>query len=61
MLVGGYRMEDHGYAITVSHHESGWSFHLQGDDANQFRDEWEAYEGAFAHFLSDFGYDTLLS
>jgi hypothetical protein len=44
MRIGGYQMEDLGYGIKVVEHEAGWSFWLQGDDAQQFRDEWQAYQ-----------------
>jgi len=61
--VGGYQMEDLGYCIVVKEYEAGWSFSLQGDDANQFRDEWDAYQlgvgNNFRHFLSTHDYDTL--
>jgi len=49
-------MSDVGYGIKVVEHEAGWSFWMQGDDAQQFRDEWEAYQeradNDFRHFLS---------
>ncbi len=63
MRVGGYQMEDLGYGIKVVEHEAGWSFWMQGDDAQQFRDEWEAYQervdNDFRHFLSIYSYDGL--
>lgn len=63
MRIGGYQMEDLGYCIVVKEYEAGWSFSLQGDDANQFRDEWDAYQlgvgNNFRHFLSTHDYDTL--
>ena len=63
MRVGGYQMEDLGYGIKVVEHEAGWSFWMQGDDAQQFRDEWEAYservDNDFRHFLSIYSYDGL--
>jgi len=56
-------MEDLGYGIKVVEHEAGWSFWMQGDDAQQFRDEWEAYQervdNDFRHFLSIYSYDGL--
>ena len=37
MVIGGYSMEDNGvYGITVKQHESGWSFFMDGDDAEIF-------------------------
>jgi hypothetical protein len=63
MRIGGYQMEDLGYGIKVVEHEAGWSFWMQGDDAQQFRDEWEAYQervdNDFRHFLSIYSYDGL--
>ena len=63
MRIGGYQMEDLGYGIKVVEHEAGWSFWLQGDDAQQFKDEWEAYQeradNDFRHFLSIYSYDGL--
>ena len=63
MRIGGYQMEDLGYGIKVVEHEAGWSFWMQGDDAQQFRDEWEAYQervdNDFRHFLSTHEYDGL--
>lgn len=63
MLIGGYSMETHhnGLGVTVRHYESGWSFYMQGEDAAQFLDEWEDYEGSFGDFLRDYEYDTLLN
>ena len=56
-------MEDLGYGLKVVEHEGGWSFWAQGDDAQQFRDEWEAYQervdNDFRHFLSTHEYDGL--
>jgi len=56
-------MSDVGYGIKVVEHEAGWSFWMQGDDAQQFRDEWEAYQeradNDFRHFLSIYSYDGL--
>jgi len=63
MRIGGYYMSDVGYGIKVVEHEAGWSFWMQGDDAQQFRDEWEAYQeradNDFRHFLSIYSYDGL--
>ena len=39
MTIGGYRMTDRGFAIEVEEYEAGWSFLLQGDDADHFREE----------------------
>ena len=52
MIIAGFRMKDDGYGITVSEHEAGWSFFLQGDDADQFRNEWEAADLAGINFKS---------
>ena len=44
MVIGGYSMDDDGvHGITVKQHESGWSFFMQGDDAEIFRCEWKVY------------------
>ena len=62
MRIGGYQMEDLGYCIVVKEYEAGWSFSLQGDDANQFRDDWEKaqdYDIPFRTFLNYYDYDTL--
>ena len=63
MRIGGYQMEDLGYGVEVREYEAGWSFFIQGDDAQQFRDEWDAYQlgvsNNFRHFLSTHEYDTL--
>jgi len=62
MVIGGYQMEDLGYGIVVKEYEAGWSFWLQGDDAQQFRDDWEyaqEYDIPFRTFLSYYDYDTL--
>jgi len=63
MRIGGYYMSDVGYGLKVVEHEGGWSFWIQGDDAQQFRDEWEAYQkradNDFRHFLSIYSYDGL--
>jgi hypothetical protein len=62
MIIGGYKLEDEGYAIIVKEYEAGWSFCLQGDDAQQFRDEWEQaqeYDIPFGQFLWDHEYTQL--
>ena len=62
MTIGGYTLDDLGYGITVKHYESGWSFFLQGDDAQKFRDDWliaRAYGSNFKDFLNDHEYNTL--
>lgn len=65
MTVGGYQMETHhnGLGVTVSQYEAGWSFYLQGEDAAQFLEEWDAWQedhgNNFRDFLSAFEYDTL--
>ena len=55
MRVGGFTLMDSGFGLSVTEYEAGWSFWLQGDDAQQFRDEWEAYQlgvgNNFRHFL----------
>lgn len=62
MTIGGYTLEDLGYGITVKEYESGWSFFLQGDDAQKFRDDWliaQEYSSNFKDFLNDHEYNTL--
>jgi|TARA_R110000822_G_scaffold256887_1_gene382581 hypothetical protein len=62
MHIGGYQMEDLGYGVEVREYEAGWSFFLQGDDAQQFREEWklaQEYDIPFGHFLRDHEYITL--
>jgi hypothetical protein len=63
MTIGGFTLMDSGFGISVTEYEAGWSFWLQGDDAQQFRDEWEAYQlgvgNNFRHFLSTHDYDTV--
>jgi hypothetical protein len=63
MTKGGYTLMDSGYGLSVTEYEAGWSFWLQGDDAQQFRNEWEAWkevrDNDFRSFLSHFDYDTL--
>ena len=65
MVVGGYSMQDDGvYGITVKQYESGWSFFLDGDDAEIFRHQWELWKlkisDSFEEFLYDHEYNTLL-
>ena len=56
-------MEDLGHSVEVREYEAGWSFLLQGDDAQQFREEWEMWKeivgNDFRDFLSSNEYDTL--
>jgi len=63
MTIGGFTLMDSGYGLSVTEYEAGWSFFLSGDDAQQFRDEWEAYQlgvgNNFRHFLSTHDYDSL--
>ena len=62
MIIGGYTINDLDYGIEVKQYESGWSFFLQGDDVNQFRNEWElAQENNinFRDFLNDSEYSSL--
>ena len=63
MRVGGYQMDDQGYGLKVSEYEAGWSFWLQGDDAQQFRNEWHIWKqlrnNDFRQFLSQHNYDSL--
>jgi len=63
MRVGGYTLMDSGYGLSVTEYEAGWSFWLQGDDAQQFRNEWHIWKqlrnNDFRHFLSAHNYDTL--
>tara|TARA_R110000765_G_scaffold78121_2_gene153631 strand:- start:99 stop:290 length:192 start_codon:yes stop_codon:yes gene_type:complete len=44
MRIGGYTLDDKGYGLEVKEYESGWSFWLQGDSADQFRAEWETWQ-----------------
>ena len=37
MKIYGYTMKDLGWALEVHEYEAGWSFALQGDDAQRFR------------------------
>ena len=63
MTIGGYTLMDSGYGLSVTEYEAGWSFWLQGDDAQQFRIEWEAWQEVrdndFRQFLLHFEYNTL--
>lgn len=64
MIIGGYTLKDDGvHGITVSEYEAGWSFFLQGDDAEVFRCEWKVWQlkrdNNFAEFLNAHEYDTL--
>ena len=66
MIIGGYSMEDDGvHGITVKQRESGWSFFLDGDDAEIFRCEWKLWElrtgESFEDFLYAHDYNTLLN
>ena len=65
MTIGGYSMKDDGvHGITVKQYEAGWSFYLQGDDADTFRKEWALWqefcpEEPFGQFLNDHEYKQL--
>ena len=63
MNIGGYTMKDKGYGLQVTEIEAGWSFFLQGEDAEQFREQWQEYQeyrdNNFRRFLSDYEYNTL--
>ena len=63
MVIGGYRLNDNGvYGITVNQYESGWSFFLDGDDAEYFRESWKAAKdcgSSFGEFLDDHEWSTL--
>jgi hypothetical protein len=63
MIIGGYTMKDLGYGVEVTEVEAGWSFFVHGDDAQQFRDEWDEYQehrdNNFRRFLSDYEYNGL--
>jgi hypothetical protein len=67
-----YTIKDAGYCITVkrkgnltsfnNNYTNDCEFFLQGDDANQFRNEWDqAQENNidFDKFLFDYSYDIL--
>jgi hypothetical protein len=63
MTIGGYTMKDEGYGLKVTEIEAGWSFWLQGEDAEQFREQWDSYQeyrdNNFRRFLSDYEYNSL--
>ena len=63
MTIGGYAMKDEGYGLKVTEIEAGWSCWLQGEDAEQFREQWDSYQeyrdNNFRRFLSDYEYNTL--
>jgi len=62
MTIGGYTMKDRGFAIEVYEYEAGWSFLLQGDDADHFREAWKTaqeHDIPFGTFLRDHEYNTL--
>lgn len=64
MIIGGYTMEDDGvHGITVKEKEAGWSFFLQGDDAEVFRCEWKVWQikisDSFEEFLYAHDYNLL--
>ena len=63
MRIGGYNMKDLGYGVQVTEVEAGWSFFLQGEDAEQFHEQWEGYQeerdNNFRRFLSDYEYNGL--
>jgi hypothetical protein len=56
-------MKDLGYGVQVTEVEAGWSFFLQGEDAEQFHEQWEGYkeerDNNFRRFLSDYEYNGL--
>ena len=63
MNIGGYTMKDLGYGVQVTEVEAGWSFFLQGEDAEQFQEQWVEYQeqrdNNFRRFLSDYEYNGL--
>jgi|TARA_B110000285_G_scaffold51789_1_gene58912 hypothetical protein len=63
MRIGGYTLDDKGYGVQVTEVEAGWSFFLQGEDAEQFHEQWEGYQeqrdNNFRRFLSDYEYNGL--
>ena len=66
MIIGGYTLKDDGvHGITVSEYEAGWSFFLQGDDAEVFRCEWKVWQlwcsGSFQEFLYAHDYNLLFA
>ena len=65
MTIGGFQIKDLGFALTVSEYEANWSFCLQGDDADQFREEWAAWQNerpgdSFKTFLQEYEYYSLM-
>jgi len=52
-----------GYGVQVTEVEAGWSFFLQGEDAEQFNEQWGEYreqrDNNFRRFLSDYEYSGL--
>tara|TARA_R100000655_G_scaffold85653_1_gene125569 strand:- start:1 stop:210 length:210 start_codon:yes stop_codon:yes gene_type:complete len=44
MVIGGYAMKDNGDCITISNHEEGWTFSLQDEHAQKFREDWKTAE-----------------
>ena len=59
MVIGGYSIEwqnDGLHGVTVKHHESGWSFFLQGDAAEIFKCEWRIYHLKVGDNFEDFLY-----
>jgi len=56
-------MKDLGYGVQVTEVEAGWSFFLQGEDAEQFHEQWDEYkehrDNNFRRFLSDYEYSGL--
>ena len=63
MTIGGFTLMDSGFGLSVTEYEAGWSFWLQGDDADRFREEWDSWkehrDNDFRQFLSEYEYDTL--
>lgn len=63
MTIGGFTLMDSGYGLSVTEYEAGWSFWLQGDDADRFREEWDSWkehrDNDFRQFLSEHDYDSL--
>jgi len=65
MVIGGFTLNDEGYGLAVKEYEAGWSFWLQGDDAQQFRDDWAAWQeyrpgDPFKRFLQEYEYYSLM-
>jgi hypothetical protein len=64
MIIGGYTMDDQGiHGLTVKENEAGWSFYMDGDDADIFRHEWALWklrtDDSFQDFLCAHEYNTL--